>query len=252
MPSSSQQSPIDAATQEVAARIARAKPFLAQFLDTTAHNPAPTSGPNVRASGIDIALVLDTSLTMALNVTLARNLAPFQGGQLAAMNGSIALVGYTDAATSSATALSDFSTTIADVQAKLDAIIPSGTDTAPQGVVGDLATPLSGLTWRPDATKAVIVLTDAQLSPAVLPSLPALLAKVNALGALGDYAKVSFYPVVPSAVAPVVPVAPVAILAHPSYSPPGGRSHHLQSLAVLLTQQHPCKFCLELQRRRHH
>ncbi|MGY1837663.1 cutinase family protein [Blastococcus sp. SYSU DS0510] len=132
--------------------------------------PAPSSGGiNVEigligagTTGLDVAFVIDTTGSMGPYIEQAKAFARSAAASIQEQRGRVALIAYRDIGDAyTATIFSGLSGDLSDFQVKLDGLSPSGGGDLPEALLHALMTTLNGLDWRPGATKAAIVLTDA-------------------------------------------------------------------------------------------
>jgi len=99
---------------------------------------------------------------MSSAIAEAKDFAGSMAGTIAALNGRVALVEYRDSGDAFTSRIhSGLKSDTTDFQAKLATITAGGGGDWPEATLHALMTAFNGLDWRPGATKAAVVLTDA-------------------------------------------------------------------------------------------
>lgn len=145
---------IDKAAAEIAKRL---KPLLPaeQVNDTVA---LPPSG----ATGLDVVFLVDSTGSMWGRIDATKAFAAEMADTIKANRGRVALVEYKDAGDQfSARILSGFQEDTREFSTQLSTIYASGGGDRPEAALHALMTAFNGLEWRNGATKAAVVLTDA-------------------------------------------------------------------------------------------
>lgn len=144
------------AVLEAARRVASARPDLASQVNTT--EVKPISG----STGLDVVFVVDSTGSMSSYINSAKAFARDMAGRIGKQNGRVALVEYRDLGdTFTARVLAGLNADTTAIQEKLDAITVGGGGDTPEAALHALMTAFNGLEWRKGATKAAILLTDA-------------------------------------------------------------------------------------------
>lgn len=113
-------------------------------------------------TGLDVAFVIDSTGSMGGQIDAAKGIASALASFVQANRGRVALIEYRDAGdTFTARVLSPLTDGTADFTSQLESIEVDGGGDTPEALMHALTTTFNGLTWRPGATKAAIVLTDA-------------------------------------------------------------------------------------------
>lgn len=185
---------IDAAAQEIAGLLAEAMPSRADAFDVTLYPIRSGS------TGLDVLFVIDSTGSMSGRIEAAKQFAATMAETVAASRGRVALVEYRDAGDDFvAVTRSGLTTDVAAFRAALDPISADGGGDTPEALLTALMTGFDELEWRPGATKAAVVLTDAEYhDPDVATGVT--LAEVAARSLEID--PVNVYPVVPAWLAP--------------------------------------------------
>ncbi|MDZ4092980.1 MAG: cutinase family protein, partial [Arthrobacter sp.] len=179
---------IDRAVVEIAERL---KPLLpsGQVNDTVTQ-------PGAGTSGLDVVFLIDSTGSMWSRIQATKAFAAGMADTIKANRGRVALVEYKDAGDQfTARILSGFQGETTDFNAQLATITAAGGGDRPEAALHALMTAFNGLDWRNGATKAAVVLTDADYHDPdrVDGSTLATVAK-RAL----EIDPVNVYPVVPS------------------------------------------------------
>lgn len=113
-------------------------------------------------TGLDVAFVIDTTGSMWGRIAGAKAFARDFAAQIAELRGRVALIAYKDAGDAyTAGVFSGLSSDTAHFQTQLDSLSVGGGGDTPEALLHALTTTFNGLEWRPGATKAAVVLTDA-------------------------------------------------------------------------------------------
>lgn len=181
---------VDRGVQEAVSRLKDRLPANdGDHLDVTIHYVK--SG----TTGLDVAFVIDSTGSMSGQIDQAKAIATSLSTFVAANRGRVALVEYRDAGDAfTARILSPLQEDTAPFSAALDGISVDGGGDTPEALLHALTTTFNGLAWRPGATKAAIVLTDAEYHDPDLVD-GSTLASVAARSLEID--PVNVYPVVP-------------------------------------------------------
>lgn len=148
------------------------------------------------STGLDVAFVVDSTGSMSGQINQAKAIASSLSTVVAANRGRVALVEYRDAGDAfTARVLSPLQESTTDFSAQLAGIGVDGGGDTPEALLHALKTTFDGLDWRPGATKAAIVLTDADYHDPDLVD-GSTLASVAARSLEID--PVNVYPVVPA------------------------------------------------------
>jgi Mg-chelatase subunit ChlD len=179
---------IDRAAAEIAKRL---KPLLptGQVNDTVTQ---PVSGP----SGLDVVFLIDSTGSMWSQIEGTKAFAADMADTIKANRGRVALVEYKDAGDEfTARILSGFQGETTDFNTQLSTIYPDGGGDRPEAALHALMTAFDGLEWRDGATKAAVVLTDADYhDPDLVDGSTLATVAKRAL----EIDPVNVYPVVPS------------------------------------------------------
>ena len=179
---------IDKAAAEIAKRL---KPLLPteQVNDTVTR---PSSG----ATGLDVVFLIDSTGSMWGRIDATKAFAAEMANTIKANRGRVALVEYKDAGDQfSARILSGFREDTQEFSTQLSTIYASGGGDRPEAALHALMTAFNGLEWRNGATKAAVVLTDADYHDPDLVDGTTLDAVVKRSLEIDP---VNVYPVVPS------------------------------------------------------
>ncbi|MGY4644258.1 cutinase family protein [Cellulomonas sp. URHB0016] len=148
------------------------------------------------STGLDVVFLVDSTGSMAGQIDQAKDVAARLSQVIAASRGRVALVEYRDSGDEfSARVLTDLSESTAGFTTALDGISVDGGGDTPEGLLHALRVAMEGVSWRPGATKAAVVLTDAdyhdpdQTDGSTLDQIAALSLSID---------PVNVYPVVPS------------------------------------------------------
>lgn len=179
---------IDKAAAEIAKRLTPLLPA-EQVNDTVT---LPPSG----ATGLDVVFLLDSTGSMWGRIDATKAFAAEMADTIKANRGRVALVEYKDAGDQfSARILSGFQEDTQEFSTQLSTIYASGGGDRPEAALHALMTAFNGLEWRNGATKAAIVLTDADYHDPDLVDGTTLDAVVKRSLEIDP---VNVYPVVPS------------------------------------------------------
>jgi Cutinase/von Willebrand factor type A domain/PKD domain len=148
---------IDDAVREMAQRLKETLP------------PAVGAGLNTSimligtgTAGLDVVFLIDTTGSMGDDIDEAKQFASTMASTIHELRGRVALVGYRDAGDAyTATVFSSLQSDLTEFQTQLDGLEANGGGDTPEGLLHALMAALDGLDWRSGATKAAIVLTDA-------------------------------------------------------------------------------------------
>lgn len=179
---------IEDAAVEIAKRL---KPLLPaeQVNDTVT---LPPSG----ATGLDVVFLIDSTGSMWGRIDATKAFAAEMADTIKANRGRVALVEYKDSGDQfSARILSGFQEDTQEFSTQLSTIYASGGGDRPEAALHALMTAFNGLEWRNGATKAAIVLTDADYHDPDLVDGTTLDALVKRSLEIDP---VNVYPVVPS------------------------------------------------------
>ena len=114
-------------------------------------------------AGLDVVFVIDTTGSMYSDIAAALELAKSSGSALHALGARLAVVAYRDAGDSyTAQVVQALTTSDSKFNAALASLlsVDGGGDT-PEALLHALMTSFNSLDWTPGATKAAVVLTDA-------------------------------------------------------------------------------------------
>lgn len=147
-------------------------------------------------TGLDVMFVVDTTGSMGDKINQAKQFAAASAARIQALRGRVGLVSYRDAGDSYIARIeSPLSNTMTDFTAKLQALTASGGGDTPEAALHALKIGMNGLSWQQGATKAAILLTDANYhDPDVVDGTTT--AEVAKLALEID--PVNVYPVVPT------------------------------------------------------
>lgn len=179
---------IDRAAVEIAKRL---KPlFPAGTVDDT------VTLPGAGTSGLDVVFLIDTTGSMYGRIEATKAFAADMADTIKANRGRVALVEYKDAGDSvTAQILSGFQEDTTEFSTKLSTLSADGGGDRPEAALHALMTAFNGLTWRDGATKAAVVLTDADYhDPDLVDGSTLASVAKRAL----EIDPVNVYPVVPS------------------------------------------------------
>ncbi|WP_181065751.1 cutinase family protein [Rathayibacter sp. AY1C1] len=113
-------------------------------------------------TGLDVVFLIDSTGSMSGQIDQAKQFAGSMSASIAAVNGRVALVEYRDAGDEfTARVLTGLQEDTTEFQSKLDGISVGGGGDTPEAALHALMTGFDGLDWRPGATKAAVILTDA-------------------------------------------------------------------------------------------
>jgi Mg-chelatase subunit ChlD len=148
---------IDAAAIEIAKRLREAMPEAPEDdLDTTVH----VIGTGT--TGLDVVFVVDSTGSMGGQIAQAKQFAAGMASQVRALRGRVALVEYRDAGDEFvARTLTGLTEDLPKFQDDLASINVGGGGDTPEATLAALMQGFNSLDWRPGATKAAVVLTDA-------------------------------------------------------------------------------------------
>lgn len=113
-------------------------------------------------TGLDVMFVLDSTGSMSDQLEAAKEYASQMGDVITALRGRVALVEYRDAGDEfTSRLLTPLTDDLEQFRAALAPIRADGGGDTPEALLSALMTGFNGLEWRPGATKAAVVLTDA-------------------------------------------------------------------------------------------
>lgn len=113
-------------------------------------------------TGLDVMFVIDTTGSMSGKINQAKQFAAASAARIQALRGRVALVSYRDAGDSyTARIESPLSSDMANFTQKLGTLAAGGGGDTPEAALHALMTGMNGLEWQNGATKAAILLTDA-------------------------------------------------------------------------------------------
>jgi Mg-chelatase subunit ChlD len=114
-------------------------------------------------TGLDVVFVIDSTGSMGDDIEAATTYASTMADAVAALRGRVALVEYRDAGDEFvARTLSGLSPELTDFRTQLATITADGGGDNPEALLSALMQGFNSLDWRPGATKAAVVLTDAE------------------------------------------------------------------------------------------
>lgn len=147
---------IDEAAREIATRLAERFPGQASTIDTS------ILIIGVGTAGLDVAVVIDTTGSMGDDIAAARSIASQIGGDVVAQRGRVAIVEYRDFGDPFVARVdSALSSNIDAFRSTLDALTVDGGGDTPEALLSALMEAFDNLAWKGGATKAAVVLTDA-------------------------------------------------------------------------------------------
>ena len=151
-------------------------------------------------TGIDVAFLIDTTGSMWGDIAAAKQFANTMADTIAALRGRVALVAFRDLGDEyTASIISGLNPDLTPFKSGLSSLSASGGGDTPEATLHALTTTLNGLEWRPGATKAAVVLTDAGFhEPDLVDGSTQASVALRSL----QIDPVNVYPVVPSWVAP--------------------------------------------------
>ncbi|CAN5700271.1 hypothetical protein BH20ACT2_BH20ACT2_16960 [soil metagenome] len=181
---------MDEAVREVALALERRLPDHADDIDTT------IIILGVGTAGLDIAFVIDTTGSMGPYIDAAKSTADSFAALVTALRGRVALTEYRDAGDAFvAEVRSPLSSDLGAFRAALDPLTPSGGGDTPEALLTALMTTFNTLDWKPGATKAAVVLTDAGYHD---PDVATGVTRAEVAARALEIDPVNVYPVVPS------------------------------------------------------
>jgi hypothetical protein len=114
------------------------------------------------SSGRDVAFFIDTTGSMQDDIDSAVSFASDQADRIVALDGRVALVAYRDSEdVPPVEIVTPFTTDIAEFQNGLATLLADGGGDDPEGLLHALMVAFNELDWQYGATKAAVVLTDA-------------------------------------------------------------------------------------------
>ena len=152
--------------------------------------------PGAGTSGLDVVFLIDTTGSMYGRIEATKAFAADMADTIKASRGRVALVEYKDAGDSvTAQILSGFQEDTTEFSTKLSTLSAEGGGDRPEAALHALMTAFNGLQWRDGATKAAVVLTDADYhDPDLVDGSTLASVAKRAL----EIDPVNVYPVVPS------------------------------------------------------
>lgn len=179
---------IDRAAVEIAKRL---KPLL----PAGTVNDAVTL-PGAGTSGLDVVFLIDSTGSMWSQIEATKAFAAKMADTIKVNRGRVALVEYKDAGDEfTARILSGFQEETTEFTMQLSTIYADGGGDRPEAALHALMTAFNGLEWRDGATKAAVVLTDADYhDPDLVDGSTLASVAKRAL----EIDPVNVYPVVPS------------------------------------------------------
>ncbi|WAC50271.1 cutinase family protein [Frigoribacterium sp. SL97] len=147
-------------------------------------------------TGLDVVFVIDTTGSMSSQIESARAYARTMSETITGLRGRVALVEYRDAGDDFVSVIrTPLTTDLAAFTSALDALTVDGGGDTPEALLSALMTAFNGLEWRDGATKASVVLTDADFhDPDVAGGWTSADVFLRSL----EIDPVNVYPVVPS------------------------------------------------------
>ena len=125
---------------------------------SSAGNPVRSLG----TTGTDVVFVLDTTGSMSDTIEQTKQFIRDYSAKIKEMNGRVGLVVYRDAGDEyTAKKLSDLQTDTADLLKQLESVKADGGGDTPEAALHATMTALNTMNWKPGATKAIVLLTDA-------------------------------------------------------------------------------------------
>ncbi|GAB3773487.1 hypothetical protein GCM10027600_34960 [Nocardioides ginsengisegetis] len=113
-------------------------------------------------AGRDVAFFIDTTGSMSDDIDAARRFAENQAGRIVALDGRVALVQYRDSVdTTPVEIVTPFTSDMAQFQDGLSTLYADGGGDDPEGLLHALMTGMNQLSWQYGASKAAVILTDA-------------------------------------------------------------------------------------------
>jgi Mg-chelatase subunit ChlD len=118
--------------------------------------------PGAGTSGLDVVFLIDSTGSMWGQIEATKAFAAEMADSINSVRGRVALVEYKDAGDQfTARILSGFQGDTTEFTTQLSSIYPDGGGDRPEAALHALMTAFNGLEWRNGATKAAVVLTDA-------------------------------------------------------------------------------------------
>lgn len=150
--------PIAVAVQEIAKRLKVALPP-----EKSAGLDVSLNIIGVGTTGLDVVFLIDSTGSMSGSISEATRFASTMAGRIGALRGRVALVEYRDAGDEfTARILSGLSSDTKAFEQAISTIRADGGGDTPEALLHGLMTAFNGLDWRDGATKAAVVLTDAE------------------------------------------------------------------------------------------
>lgn len=147
-------------------------------------------------TGLDVAFILDSTGSMFNTIDGAKSFASSMASTIRGLRGRVALIEYKDAGDDIVAATrTPLDNDITGFQTALDSVYASGGGDTPEAGLAALMQAFNTLDWRPGATKAAIVLTDA---PFQNPDAATGVTLENVVARSLEIDPVNVYAVVPS------------------------------------------------------
>ena len=151
--------PIDDGVREAANRLKNAAKLASQ--NDPGINDKPLNN-NMGTTGTDVVFVLDTTGSMSPYIDQMKTFIRNYSSKIKEMNGRVGLVVYRDAGDEyTAKKLSDLQSDTTDMLGKLEDISIEGGDDDPEAALHASMVAMNEMKWQKEATKAIILLTDA-------------------------------------------------------------------------------------------
>lgn len=153
--------PIDDAAREAAGRLKTAlqrenKPSAANAINNKPKNN------NLGTTGTDVVFVLDTTGSMSGTIEQTKQFIRNYSAKIKEIHGRVGLVVYRDKGDEyTAKKLSDLQSDTSHMLQQLEAVHADGGGDTPEAALHAIMTALNTMKWKPGATKAIILLTDA-------------------------------------------------------------------------------------------
>ncbi len=145
--------------QAVLEAIARARPFIPAAPPPT---PYVDDRPLAGTTGLDLAILIDSTGSMSSYIESAKSQAARLASEVARVRGRVALIEYRDAGDAFvARTLRPLGDSLDTFSGALNGISVDGGGDTPEAGLAALMHTFNDLSWRPGATKAAVVLTDA-------------------------------------------------------------------------------------------
>lgn len=151
--------PIDDGVREAANRLKNAAKLASQ--NDPGINDKPLNN-NMGTAGTDVVFVLDTTGSMMSYIDQMKTFIRNYSSKIKEINGRVGLVVYRDAGDEyTAKKLSDLQTDTADLLNKLESVSADGGGDGPEAALHASMVAMNEMKWQKGATKAIILLTDA-------------------------------------------------------------------------------------------